>query len=655
MFKKLILCATVAGLLFTISPTAVMAQSGPLTDGTPFGTSSTRAPVPPPGGYPLKYRLIFTTSAGYDADQTAISWYDNEVNDIANNLGAHTGGDSTVAGLTTWKMYGATAAEPNARINTGMLLTTDAGYTSDIDAPIYNFAGSKFADNNDDFWLLDGTVNITDGILDGLSYENGMEPGDIKAVGSDVYAAYWSGMTNNGNAVSGFELGAAFVARGIGYKTESEEANRWTYWGEPLAATPDINNERLGSDGHRQWINSYPRLRGISAVIDTTPDYSIWETATTGAWTDNSWEIDGVSGQGPGGKHMIVNTAGADVTVSTTETAQTLTIGAHPSGLGPGEASTVQVTGSLTGISLARIGSGSTLDASAGTFDAIELITAGTTTLGSGVVESVEITGGTFNLGAATGVEEYIQEDATATVNAGLASGVANVSVTNGEIIASGNINSTGKVVLDGGKLTATGAVTVSATNGVIIGNKPALAVQSGASLSIPTNSGALPSGALGIWNFDNDTANDTSGNNYHGVASGDGSGLLFSSDTPLQLGGKSVDLRAHAGQDSSIGFPDGDVDDEEDVFDFLDGDTGSHTISFWTKGAPQGDWGNWHSKTKTEADGWMIRQHTSNKTYLSWDMRGPNQGGGIGIAHGDDEWHHMAFVFEGNADPGND
>ena len=78
-----------------------------------------------------------------------------------------------------------------------------------------------------------------------------------------------------------------------------------------------------------------------------------------------------------------------------------------------------------------------------------------------------------------------------------------------------------------------------------------------------------------------------------------------------------------------------------EDVFD-----ADNHSISFWTKGEPNGDWGNWMTKT-SETDGFMIRQHASGKTTMFYDIRGGGGDLSFAIDHSDNVWRHYVMIYD--------
>ncbi|KPJ75088.1 MAG: hypothetical protein AMS14_04240 [Planctomycetes bacterium DG_20] len=353
-----------------------------------------------------------------------------------------------------------------------------------------------------------------------------------------------------------------------------------------------------------------------------------------GNWADSNWNVGGVANQSLGSGHPVtVDAASNDSNVTVTASSSQFSVG-----IGANNTSAVTVNNGVTlsattGIA---VGGSGTLTAN-GNVNAATLETSGTTTLaGGGTVGTLHVAGGTFQMSSPT-VTNFKVSGGTATVP-GL--DVAEVELSGGELISSGNLNATGTVALIGGKLTATGTVNVNSGKVPVVGNKPDLNVTGSGILSVPAGPGALLPNTLGYWTFNDDTANDSSGSGYHGVWAGT---PTYSSDTPAQLGGRSIDLRSGS---NSVGFPDGQAGANEDVFDFLGGD-GSHTISFWTKEQPKGDWGNWQAKA--EPAGWMIRQHASNRTTLYWDIR---SGGGdlpLTIDHADDEWHHMVFTFDGS------
>ena len=112
------------------------------------------------------------------------------------------------------------------------------------------------------------------------------------------------------------------------------------------------------------------------------------------------------------------------------------------------------------------------------------------------------------------------------------------------------------------------------------------------------------PGNLMGYWTFDDDTVNDSSGNNYHGTTNG-----TYSTDVPPGLSGKSIDF---AGNDYATVSTGG----TEDVFDL---DTLS--VGFWVSGIPT--WGSYVAKADNDiADGWMIGNFDNGNT-LDVRMRG--------------------------------
>ncbi len=152
----------------------------------------------------------------------------------------------------------------------------------------------------------------------------------------------------------------------------------------------------------------------------------------------------------------------------------------------------------------------------------------------------------------------------------------------------------------------------------------------------------------IGYWNFNNDTCNDTSGNDYHGTMNG-GS---YSTDVPAALaGGKSIDLTAgdHYVIIDSIeaGAPD-------DPFNF----ERSMTVSVWVKGWPDGNWEAFVSKrgetTTDDQAGWQVRRYNDTQQ-LSFTLRKEDLGVSTAVnlvgqttSVTDGNWHHIAMTYNG-------
>lgn len=154
MLKYTILFAVVAGLVFAATPAIVSA-----------GVSEV---VPPDGGYPDVYRLIFVTSTTTDATSTDIGDYNAFANSAANDLDGNTG--SLVAGLgVAWKCLGSTELV-SAKVNTNTYAAGDVGYQAGNDVPIYNLAGQLMADTNAHLWdgELDNRVTYNE---EGTAYD----------------------------------------------------------------------------------------------------------------------------------------------------------------------------------------------------------------------------------------------------------------------------------------------------------------------------------------------------------------------------------------------------------------------------------------------------------------------------------------------------
>jgi hypothetical protein len=136
--------------------------------------------------------------------------------------------------------------------------------------------------------------------------------------------------------------------------------------------------------------------------------------------------------------------------------------------------------------------------------------------------------------------------------------------------------------------------------------------------------------GLLGMWTFDDDNANDSSGNDYHGTES---AAVVYSTDTPGGTG-KSVDLNG----DEYIYV---DTGGNQDVFD-LD----AMSISFWGKEWPDGGWEPYISK-KGEGQGWQVRKNNNNASLMAFTLRGPgNDDWGATVSGDLNQWHHYVATY---------
>ena len=167
--------------------------------------------------------------------------------------------------------------------------------------------------------------------------------------------------------------------------------------------------------------------------------------------------------------------------------------------------------------------------------------------------------------------------------------------------------------------------ITLFAVAGLVLALAPAATVQA---------EPLVTDGLLGYWSFDAQDATDDSTNGHHGTESG--TVAYRTDDVPTNGGAASLDLTASGS--GSIGVITG---GNEDIFD-----TEAHSIAFWTKGEPSGDWGNWITKS-SEGDGFMIRQHTSAKTTMYYDIRGGGGDLSVSINHADNVWHHYVMTYD--------
>ncbi len=149
-----------------------------------------------------------------------------------------------------------------------------------------------------------------------------------------------------------------------------------------------------------------------------------------------------------------------------------------------------------------------------------------------------------------------------------------------------------------------------------------------------------LADGLLGMWTFDDETPNDSSGNNNHGTASGGGNpygAIAYTTDTG---NGSSNALDLSDGADNAVWV---DTGGNQDTFD----GGNAMTLAAWVKGTP-GGWGPFISKGES---GWQMRRHGGNNS-VDWTTRGldssdwevPNSGPAI-----DGEWHFLVMTYDGS------
>ncbi|MEZ5305119.1 MAG: LamG-like jellyroll fold domain-containing protein [Verrucomicrobiales bacterium] len=148
------------------------------------------------------------------------------------------------------------------------------------------------------------------------------------------------------------------------------------------------------------------------------------------------------------------------------------------------------------------------------------------------------------------------------------------------------------------------------------------------------------PAELIGYWSFDDQTVNDTSGNNKHGTRTG-GS---FSTDVPSELpaGSRSLNL-------SGNGYV---IVDTGGAQGFYDGGS-AFTAMCWFKGWPDNDWEPMIGKNGEGQGGWQIRRNGANN-HIDWTTRGAGANNGdfnTGTNEGDGaagRWAHVAVTFDG-------
>ncbi|NDF22764.1 MAG: hypothetical protein EB152_05520, partial [Euryarchaeota archaeon] len=140
--------------------------------------------------------------------------------------------------------------------------------------------------------------------------------------------------------------------------------------------------------------------------------------------------------------------------------------------------------------------------------------------------------------------------------------------------------------------------------------------------------------GLLGEWLFDNDDANDTSGNSFNGTNVGG----VYTADTPTGTG-KAIDFN---GGNKYVHVDDG---QGQTVFDT----GGALTVSFWAKEWPDGSWEPYVCKGGESGQGWQIRRYSNTANTLSNTLRGAGDDNNrVATPLNDGEWHHVATVFGG-------
>ncbi|SVE55800.1 uncharacterized protein METZ01_LOCUS508654, partial [marine metagenome] len=106
------------------------------------------------------------------------------------------------------------------------------------------------------------------------------------------------------------------------------------------------------------------------------------------------------------------------------------------------------------------------------------------------------------------------------------------------------------------------------------------------------------PNNLLGHWHFDNGTANDSSGNEFHGVASATS---IYSVDTWDGQG-----MSANLGGNNFVIVSDGST---ESTFD----GGSAFSVTTWVKGWPNGSWEPFISKRGEGGQGWQLRRRSNS------------------------------------------
>jgi len=408
-------------------------------------------------------------------------------------------------------------------------------------------------------------------------------------------------------------------------------------------------------------VGNSVRLTGVVMDLVNFTDTYTWDDGGGDSnWqTPDNWDLGGNPPTPPtGADKAIVNTGTANVTsnqsVHTLEISSAGAVDVQNNTLSISNDLEIKDAGSLTIAALGTVDGVDQLTVDGGTLtvngsltarvidipatatfngsvNADVINTTGTTTFGAsstGTIGVVNVTGGTTTMGTPDIGLVRVETGGNLIANPNVTLQNLNIANSAGTVNASNPIKITDRLTLGAPAFTnvTPGDFEVSGAN---VTTERTIALK-GNTVKLSNISMA---GMLGRWNFDDDTADDMSGNENHGAWHGT---ETYSSDVPDALaGGKSIDLTSGG---KAVYVSTGGT---EDVFD-----TPQQTISFWTKGVPMGDWGNWVTKTN-EVNGFMIRQHGAGKTTLWYDIRGGIGDNPIPIDHSDGEWHHIVCTYD--------
>jgi hypothetical protein len=144
--------------------------------------------------------------------------------------------------------------------------------------------------------------------------------------------------------------------------------------------------------------------------------------------------------------------------------------------------------------------------------------------------------------------------------------------------------------------------------------------------------------GLVGLWTFDDDSADDQSGGGHDGTWTGT---PVYSADTPSGAG-KSVDLNGNKGIVAGGDENDFDVD--------------RITIATWVKEIPDGSWEPYIAKRGESNQGYQLRRRSSGDD-LTWTFRatpGSDDPDDIAdrthvVADNPTTWHHLVARYDGS------
>ena len=462
--------------------------------------------------------------------------------------------------------------------------------------------------------------------------------------------------------------------------------------GETVATGSGLvtNGDALNVTGDASWANAKLMYDGDSVFLVGSVD-ALWDGVVSGNWADTNWDWQdaGALKAPPSVGTMTINQGGTvAITAPVTDMVLELNVGGGGGGtLNVGSTIDVTTGVNLTGGGIVNVGTGGVLGTdTVGVADtgALTVQNGGTVNsaglVGVGGTGSLTVDlGGTLNADTSADVAAgaflvlngevntpAVNSAGTTTIGSTMTGGVTQVNIGGGSTTISGDMTSAiGHVAVTGGTLvsgtglqlttlelaggTADASTPITITDALTLGD---LSISNVTTTSFDVSGGdvasgrtislmqagevsivgnALLPGTLGAWTFDDDTADDISGNGFNGNM-GAGS---YSGDVPATLaGGRSVDLRSNGWIAVET------ATNSEFNLDVM-------TVSFWAKEFPTDGWGAYVSKRGDGGNGWKIRRRGGDP-WLIFTVRGKgNDDWGVPVDVGafDSDWQHVIMT----------